>query len=371
MADRVPLGLTGAAQTRARIAAKQAVPVQTQSNSGGGEQQPPVSKSKNFRYPLDAIYEKTDFLRLSVVKYVSPGIGIQNQGSANLTASTSNIFGTRTSNSEVSNSGYDRKRIKERTIARFDLPMPAQLTDGNNVAWSKGDMNTIAAVVGAFASKLMENKTGTLENPGEFFNNLIGGLQGLGQAASSAGMGGLMAVGKSALVSLMINKIPFTGQFGFEDYLARQGGVVINPNAEFLFKGPTLRQFAFAFTFVPRNQKEAQMVADIIRNLKIHMSPKSSVTNFGSNNKLLGGFLQAPDIFKLEYKSGIGPHPFLNKFKYCALTDLKVNYSGANGYMSYEDGTPVVTTIAMQFNELTPIYAEDYERDYAKGGVGY
>lgn len=334
------------------------------------QNQQTVSQSKNFRYPLDAIYEKTDFIRLSVVKYVSPGIGLQNQGTSTLTASATNPFNTRTSNSEETNSGYDRRRIKERTIARFDLPMPAQLADGNSVAWSKGDMNTIAAVVGAFAGKLMENKDKSL-NPADFMNNLITGLQGLGQAASSAGMGGLMQVGKGALVSLMVNKIPYTGQFGFEDYLARQGGVVINPNAEFLFKGPQLRQFAFAFTFVPRNKQEGQMVAEIIRNLKIHMSPKSSVTNFGTGNKLLGGFLQAPDIFKIEYRTGINPHPFLNKFKYCALTDLKINYAGGNGYMSYEDGTPIVTTIAMQFNELTPIYAEDYERDYAKGGVGY
>lgn len=331
----------------------------------------PVSKSKNFRYPLDAIYEKTDFIRFSVVKYVSPGIGLQNQGTSTLTASAANPFNTRVSNSEETNSGYDRRRIKERTIARFDLPMPMQLADGNSVAWSKGDMNTIASVVGAFAGKLMENKTGTLNDPMEPLRNLASGLQGLGQAASAAGMGGLMQVGQGALVSLMVNKIPFTGQFGFEDYLARQGGVVINPNSEFLFKGPQLRQFAFAFTFVPRNKEEGQMVADIIRNLKIHMSPKSSVTNFGTGNKLLGGFLQAPDIFKIEYKSGINPHPFLNKFKFCALTDLKINYSGGNGYMTYEDGTPVVTTIAMQFNELTPIYAEDYERSYAQGGVGY
>ena len=172
-------------------------------------------------------------------------------------------------------------------------------------------------------------------------------------------MGGLVQVGKAALVNVMVNMIPGTGNFGFNEALARQG-VVINPNTEFLFRGPQLRNFAFAYTFVARNEKEGQHIKEIIRNFKIRMAPKKTLTAFGSGNNVGGGFLQAPDIFQIEYMKGEGSHPYLNKFKLCALTDLQVNYSTGNGYMSYEDGTPVLITMAMSFTELTPIYAEDY-----------
>ena len=59
----------------------------------------------------------------------------------------------------------------------------------------------------------------------------------------------------------------------------------------------------------------------------------------------------------------------MHKFKPCALTSLRVNYTGSNVYSSYEDGTPTIIKMQMVFNEMNPIYAEDYED--AGQGVGY
>ena len=327
-------------------------------NNGGNE--PPKRDGKLYlRYPLDAIFDSTDYFRFYVVKYVPPGLGpaasagqIIQSGGAPLQAS----------NSEISNNGYNRKVIHDSSKLIIDLPMPLALSDKTSVGWSDGQMNTVTSLVGSFAQELMDSK-------GSFTGNIKDAVKELTSRLSAAGMGGMVQIAQNALVSMMINMVPGTGQFTFSDLLKRQNGIVINPNTEFLFNAPKLRQFNFTFSFVPRSEKEAQMVKDIIRNFKKHMAPKRTITNISGN--VGGGFLQAPDIFKLEYRTGNNPHQFLNKFKFCALTNMVVNYSGGNGYMSYEDGTPVLTTITLGFNELTPIYAEDYDTEYAKGGVGF
>jgi hypothetical protein len=88
-----------------------------------------------------------------------------------------------------------------------------------------------------------------------------------------------------------------------------------------------------------------------------------------------GLFIQAPNVFKLQYMSGRNPHPFLHLFKPCALTQMSVNYNGSGQYSTYSDATPVHMQITLQFQELSPIYQEDYVNDQTKqfklNGVGY
>ena len=58
--------------------------------------------------------------------------------------------------------------------------------------------------------------------------------------------------------------------------------------------------------------------------------------------------------------SGGKSHPFLNQFKICALTNMSVNYTGSGTYATYSDATPVHMVMTLAFQELTPIYNEDY-----------
>ena len=75
-------------------------------------------------------------------------------------------------------------------------------------------------------------------------------------------------------------------------------------------------------------------------------------------------FLESPDVFRISYRKGGSAHPFLNKFKICALTSVGVNYTGSGQYSTYEDGTPVHMNLDLAFTELEPIYREDYEESY-------
>jgi hypothetical protein len=48
---------------------------------------------------------------------------------------------------------------------------------------------------------------------------------------------------------------------------------------------------------------------------------------------------------------------------------MSVNYNGSAQYATYPDATPVHMQLTLQFQELSPIYAEDYKNSDI--GVGY
>ena len=69
----------------------------------------------------------------------------------------------------------------------------------------------------------------------------------------------------------------FTEQLtGTSDLLARTTGAVMNPNMELLFKGPALRSFTFSWKMSPRDKKESEVIAKIIRTFKQSMAPQKS-----------------------------------------------------------------------------------------------
>ena len=135
--------------------------------------------------------------------------------------------------------------------------------------------------------------------------------------------------------------------------IARATGQVFNPNLELLFNGVNLRVFPFTFEFFPRNRDEAEEVKLILRRLKYSMLPEKGGA--------AGIFIKAPYIFQLEYMKGNKKHPFLNRFKPMALTNMSVNYTGSNTYSTFYDGSPTHIKVQLLFKELNPIYKEDYD----------
>ena len=72
-------------------------------------------------------------------------------------------------------------------------------------------------------------------------------------------------------------------------------------------------------------------------------------------------FLKSPHTFKLSYRNNRGrDHKYLNKFKECALQSFGVNYAPNGTYSSYEDGVMTAYQMTMTYQELTPIYNDDY-----------
>ena len=116
----------------------------------------------------------------------------------------------------------------------------------------------------------------------------------------------------------------------------------------------------FQFDLTPRSKSEMENIKGIIKTLK-----RDSAAKKGTD----GLFLSSPNVFRLKYMKGREEHPFLNKFKICALKSVQIDYtSGTGGYKVYEDSTPVKMSMGLAFTELNPIYNEDYTDS---DGVGF
>jgi hypothetical protein len=57
---------------------------------------------------------------------------------------------------------------------------------------------------------------------------------------------------------------------------------------------------------------------------------------------------------------GSKEHPYIGQIKECGLQNLAVNYTPEGQYATYHDGPMVSYEIQMTFQELEPVFNEDY-----------
>ena len=290
--------------------------------------------TESFRYPRKRIDALDDYLQILVVKYAPPGL---DTNPSNLVQRTSTQALAESPN--LKNPEY-----------QILLPMPQGISDSNIVDWGDDSLNPLAAgLVGAAQQAIAGDPVNGFKDITSAIKNVA--TSGNGQDLVTSYFAAKAANSLNANVSA-------------EGLLSRSEGKVLNPNMELLFKGVQLRSFNFTFNMAPRDDLEAGSVKNIIRTFKKSMSARTS-SGAGA-----GLFIDSPNIFQLEYRSGNGKHPFLNSFKPCALTNMAVDYTASGTYATYEDATPVHMKLTLSFQELNPVYFSDYD-DLNDIGVGY
>lgn len=293
-----------------------------------------------LRYPISNVKAGDDYFKIQIVEYKAPGL---NLGGGFALRTFEDAF-----NDELIKNDNDLKKLIKGTII---LPMPSNIQDSTAASWTSGTMNPLQTQIVAGVSKVVLSG-----NPIDSTTNLLNDAGMNLTAAISTGEGQKAVAALTAAAAQMAA----LGQGDINAALTRATGAVFNQNAELLFDGIIMRPaFNFSFDIVPRSQKEANTIKDIIRLLKITMSPRKGNPNVQGQ----GLFIKAPNVYKLQYMSGGKQHPFLHQFKTCALTQMSVNYNNSGQYMTYSDATPVSMNLALQFQELTPIYREDYLSD--------
>ena len=238
--------------------------------------------------------------------------------------------------------GFDRPTIDRTAIGSVYLPIPAGISDTTGAKWGEDEMGpgkiaaskiALGGITGGGAgfTKAMEDVVGSVSGAsGEVKTAVAGYIAG---EASGAGSG----------------------------LLTRITGAVLNPNLELLFGGPTLRPFNFTFKMSARSEDEAKQIIGIIRFFKQGMAPQKSTSNL---------FVKAPHTFRIRYILGKDnkDHPFLNKFKECALQNLTVDYTPEGNYATFYDGPMISYQITMQFQELEPVFNSDYGEGTGSNG---
>ncbi len=287
----------------------------------------------SFRYPLKNIDASDDFLKIQSFEYIPPGLNL-----------SLNTFAQKSSDDEVESGGYGPKKIRGTVI----LPIPENIRDNNSANWGAGQMDPLQTITTGIAMKGISGPNAvadTAKATTDAFNKLI----------SAAKTGTTQSMVQTFFATKATEALLGTGDF--QQNLSRQTGSVFNSNIELLFSGVSLRGgFGFDFNMIPRSKKESEQIKDIIRFFKSEMAAKKGA----ETGAAAGLFIKSPSVFKLQYMSGGKSHPFLNQFKICALTNMDVNYTGSGTYATYSDATPVHMIMTLSFQELTPIYNEDY-----------
>ena len=297
-----------------------------------------------FRYPLKRLENNTDYVKIDAYKYRPPGVGQLSADNFAIPTSDTNY------------QTLNQKDIRGSVI----LPVPQSLpVNSQSAAWGTGQLSGLAAAgIGVGQDTITEGVSGLTQGVSNFISKVASSSQtGLGQKTI-----------QNFFAVQAYQQLIGQDQNLFGDILARETGAVINENVELLFRGVNLREsFPLAFDLAPRDADEGRVIKDLTYFLKKEMSPRKGTTSGAAG----GLFLTAPSVFKIQYMSGGKPHPYLNKYKICALQNLGLNFTGSNTYATYSDGTPVHMQLTLQFQELTPIYAEDYNSTEGKSGVGY
>lgn len=272
---------------------------------------------QNLRYPENLQLNKQDCIKFTVFEYKPKGLSLSLDP--------------------------DKRKLQGKdSKGSIILPIPGGISDSNAVDWQKDDLDLASAGIA----------------------NLVTGFVSQGTAGANAAAGdiqrALSSAGKETLTKIVAVK---TAQSVMgSNVLSRGYGGVLNPNSELLFNGPQLRSFNFTFRLSPRSSSEAKIVQKIIRTFKQSMSVQRTESSL---------LLNAPNTYGIEYITTNGSlHPYLTKFKECALTQFNVNYTPDGTYMTYAgDSSMTSYELQLTFQELEPVFNDDYGEDYLD--IGY
>lgn len=299
---------------------------------------PDYFTSPPLKYPLNLSLENQDCIKFSIIKYKPPGL---KPNSSDAGSRIVQLVNNKNSTDGLKIPGLQGQ--KRDILGTIILPIPGGISDRNYANWSGNPLDEISR---AFSNISIE----AIRKGGE------GGVN-----AAKEEMSGATAGGTESLAQIIASKFTEAAT-NANNIISRQYGSVINPNLELLFNGPELRSFQFTFRFTPREPDEAKAVKKIIRHFKQAMAVKRS------KNSLL---LQAPHTFAISYITSDKQHPYLNRFKECALTDCSVNYTPDGTYMTYREPDPnkkediqfrsmTAYELTLSFQELEPIFDDDY-----------
>tara|TARA_B100001113_G_scaffold2223_1_gene1905 strand:- start:784 stop:2160 length:1377 start_codon:yes stop_codon:yes gene_type:complete len=273
-------------------------------------------------YPETLRQEKHDIIKFDMLKYEPKGIGNN---------TLNGKFGP----------GENRKRNRK-SIGTVVLPIPAGISDSNQAGWQSGTMNAGQMILAQVGLKAVTEGFQAAANEGKKqVENIAANKDEAKTALTTAIVGA--ATGDTAAL------------------LQRTTGQIINPNVELLFSRPELRQFSFAFQMSARTPEEGATILKIIRFFKQGMSPIKTQGNL---------FLKSPHTFRLNYERRSAEHRGLNKFKECALVNCGVEYTPDGNYAAYEDGVMTSYRMTLGFNELEPIFNNDYN-EFSDADIGF
>lgn len=172
-------------------------------------------------------------------------------------------------------------------------------------------------------------------------------LTAVGGSIISAALGGIQNTFKGAG---MPNLAGFTGIVRDSAGAVLQTGsqiigYPINPRVEILFSTRPQRQWMFEVFMMPRTQKEAVTVKEIIRTLRFHAAPELDPATSGYT------FIPPAEFDITFYRNGV-ENVSLPRINTCVLERVDMDFAPQGSYSTFRDGNPVAVRLSLGFREV-------------------
>lgn len=166
---------------------------------------------------------------------------------------------------------------------------------------------------------------------------------GAGAAIASKAAGkaaGIASVGLGAAIGNVAS--------GLMDEQAKKHQSVLKENPFITFKGVGLREWQFAWSFIPESKEESESVKQIISTFRKSMYPTNEDWT-----------LKFPEVFSVEFVNAKFP-----KMPEIALQSCNIVYNKDSNSFFKENDEPVRVDMTLNFRELMPIYKSHVEMGY-------
>jgi len=214
------------------------------------------------------------------------------------------------------------------------LPIPPGISFSDNMQYSSIDLGIIGSIV-AKAATAAVNEGG-----------LLSGAGGAIGAATGTMVNQMRSANGAAAASLLAKSTGFDNVSNFIDFAGKQ---VVAPNTNTAFQNSNIRQFQFSFKMMPRDQKEANTITEIVKRFRQNMYPMG--------NDLI---LTYPPIWNIMFYDGTtsSENKKLPGIHDCYLIGMSAVYN-SSGNMFHVDGHPVETDVQLTFEETRALTLAD------------
>lgn len=215
------------------------------------------------------------------------------------------------------------------------LYMPTSIQFNDGLTFENVDMSNAVSLASDFIDALRKGSVGDAEAR-EAIPNLQ--TRALSRVAGSGGIFGGLA--SQALI---------------------RSGQVLNPRTALLFRGPILRQFSFAFKFIPSDKGEADQIQEIIKTIRLNSYPSVDVSQSES-------IFSFPNVFRISFVENPNSESGVNTLKMINIADtyctaISTNYNPtANAF--YEGGYPSEIDLTLTFQETRALNRNSIEQGF-------
>ena len=247
---------------------------------------------------------------------------------------------------------FDRtETTQEQAVHTIFLPIPNVLQPSYSAQYSETELGVAGKAGADTGSVLAGGDFGETNLTGGAANLLASNIQ-VGTAAAGSLVGSIfgrigLGAGAGLLTGAGLDKGVQGALFG--------AGIARNPHMAQVFQNVAFRKHSFDYKLAPKNEKEQEIITEIIRIFKVAMHPRYMLGNH---------MFDYPLQFDIDIIAGESSRHFYN-IGASVLTDMSVNYLPNGPHMHDIEGTkaPIAVNMTLNFTEIKIVTQEDISKN--------